>query len=168
MGAMNQEDEQQYSKLRDKYAGMASNATVDPASYDDSKYQQLAVHQPPGGAVGSGSKPGDNVDVKLCAMCQGTGKQLEDYNNRRLERFCTPCNGKGVNIWKDGKEVSDPEPASTSARAPKAAHSPGSVCARLEADLASIDAKLKVYAEERAGVLVGAEERAAVLAGADG
>lgn len=65
-----------------------------PEDYNEERYKQLATQQLPSATasyVPSDGKPGENVDVKLCAMCQGTGMQVEEYNHRRLEVWEGNC-----------------------------------------------------------------------------
>uniref|UniRef100_A0A7R9YT18 Uncharacterized protein n=1 Tax=Chlamydomonas euryale TaxID=1486919 RepID=A0A7R9YT18_9CHLO len=132
-------------------------------SYDESVYEQLATRQQPlllpQASAACGGRPGDNVDVKLCGACQGTGVQVEEYNHRRLEKFCQPCGGRGANVYKDGKEVADPVMQAdggasiSSERSARAMRRGAAVSA--EAGLAALDAKLRQYADERVAALSG-------------
>ena len=89
------------------------------------------------------------VEAKMCPTCMGLGIVHEEYNHRRMEKMCLQCEGQGVKIFKNGKEVE----AKGEVR-----REDDLVVARrqkLEAELTKIRAKLSELIDEKASIAAG-------------
>lgn len=107
-----------------------------------------AVH----GSTGT-QKPGSDIDATVCPDCKGSGSIMEEYNHRRMEKFCTTCDGRGVRMYRNGTEIVEgaPQPGTTAERAAYASKADAAV-RQLENDIAMIDQKLESYEQEKAAL----------------
>eukprot|EP00877_Chromochloris_zofingiensis_P004894 jgi/Chrzof1/14405/Cz09g01100.t1 len=98
--ALAKQERELVDKLRKKYSGQATSAVGQQMDLDSSDAS-------PQGDDTHKHTTGTGVDVRICAICQGSGVQTEVYEFRRLERTCGPCMGTGVMLYKNGKEVEE-------------------------------------------------------------
>eukprot|EP00195_Chlamydomonas_chlamydogama_P011275 CAMPEP_0202899174 /NCGR_PEP_ID=MMETSP1392-20130828/7478_1 /ASSEMBLY_ACC=CAM_ASM_000868 /TAXON_ID=225041 /ORGANISM="Chlamydomonas chlamydogama, Strain SAG 11-48b" /LENGTH=255 /DNA_ID=CAMNT_0049585287 /DNA_START=99 /DNA_END=866 /DNA_ORIENTATION=- len=143
-----QEEQETIERLREKYS--KHTVAVDPNAPDPfPEYDDACKACIPAPVKAYTGKTSD-ADVKVCPICQGSGVRIEIYNYRRLERMCETCDGKGVNVYRNGVEVQDPA-TSTAAQPgskPTWAQTPRERSDQLQADLRLIDKKLDAYHKE--------------------
>ena len=94
------------AQLRSKYACSSASTQGEGAGTLDSRCRLASRSTPPTAGcrprhAGSGAgpalvPPARTTDCRMCIGCQGSGKKLELYDHRRLERPCPDCGGEGV------------------------------------------------------------------------
>eukprot|EP00798_Chlamydomonas_sp_ICE-L_P010181 gene10181-8087_t len=146
MDSLSHEEQQLMDKLRNKYA-------TDPAGIDQMTAGSTSNPPLPASWESAGASSTDpirqrtygGVEAKVCGMCQGSGSYFEEYNCRRMEKFCTSCDGKGVNLYKNGKEVQ----GGSTENAPKVHEAPQSREEKLQSDVKRLEDKMESYQQAK-------------------
>ena len=93
------------AQLRSKYACSSASTQGEGAGTLDSRCRLACRSTPPTAGrrqhAGSGAAPAPvpparTTDCRMCIGCQGSGKEFDIYDHRRLERPCPDCGGEGV------------------------------------------------------------------------
>ncbi|KAJ9506009.1 hypothetical protein QJQ45_002514 [Haematococcus lacustris] len=147
------EDRELYEKLRAKYAPAEASITADATSTHG-----LDVPVPSSfSSTCHMSAPRDEgTPARICITCQGLGVVIEDYNHRRMEKFCVNCDGGGIILGPTTAKQTRSMQAEQQAGPPRKGSSsqqPQALLARLQAKLAAYTAELaELRAADTAGL----------------